>query len=360
MPNTLACFSGTEFVDAHKYLAAQVSTMLGRKFEENDWTAVYSAAKKMPANTWSNLNIDVSYGNLGVEQKMICRPIKESILSACGTRIMHPAGTRSIRIPPIEDATEAARDVLQQYADLIDARTSLVRVSDEFNHGAIDREQAIDRILTIYPEMKRSTAAKRLPEHPLPVSTSYRARNPDMRVGWLLWQESLVEFLYFEEPMRKPIPSDYYAEWSGSGGGSRKKSRNLWVYNLQTNTKEYSITTEAGAKIQPYFTVPAPTDANLYHFVVQGEAIGDGSIRIWLTQVTAAFLRHKLGSLDRDVVSQAILNAEPPAERIQSPDWTYEVRATPVIVSVEAYEALTKKFAGVSDEGRVHLMLELL
>ncbi|WP_213772339.1 hypothetical protein [Bradyrhizobium sp. dw_78] len=361
MPDTLPVFSKDEFVKAHKYLAAQVATMMGRKFEENDWTAVYAAAKGIPAAGWSNLNIDVTHGNLGVEQKMICRRSRESILSACGTRIMHPAGTRSIRIPAVKDATEAARDVLAQYAALIDERTSLVRIADEYNHKQITREQAVKRILQIFPDMKPQVAAKRLSEQPQPVSDAYSAREPDMRIGWFLWQESLVDFLYFEQPMSKPKPTDYYAEWSESGGGGpRKKSKNLWVYNAKTKVKEFSITTEAGAKIQPYFTVPTPDDPNLCHFVVQGEELSPGKYRIWLTHVTASFLRHKLGSLDTEIVSKAILETNPPSASTPNPDWVFEVKATSIIVSAEAYQALANKFPVVSDEHRIHQMLEVI
>jgi hypothetical protein len=123
---------------------------------------------------------------------------------------MHPSATRSIRVETEGDATAVAQDVLQQYADLIAARRQKVAEN--------------------YPDIE-----------------------PDMRIGWLLWQESLEEFLYFEEPMLTPNPTDYWAEWRESGGGSRKISKNLWVYEIETGRKRYSITTSAGAKIQPYF-----------------------------------------------------------------------------------------------------------
>jgi hypothetical protein len=87
-----------------------------------------------------------------------------------------------------------------------------------------------------------------------------------MRTGWLLWQESLRQFLYFEERMRIPDPDDYKAQWVDSGGGARKGSRNLWIYDKRTERKMFSVTTTAGAKIQPYFDVPPPDDPNLYLF----------------------------------------------------------------------------------------------
>ena len=45
--------------------------MMGRKFEEGDWAAVYCTAKNIPNRGWSNLNIDVIYNGLGVEHKML-------------------------------------------------------------------------------------------------------------------------------------------------------------------------------------------------------------------------------------------------------------------------------------------------
>src|SRR3546814_6449181 len=112
-PVTLPVFDAAQQERARTYLATQVVEMMGRKFEEGDWAKVYAAAKNMPLGTWSNLDIDVSYGALGVEQKMICRPAHKSILDACGTSIMHPAGTRAIRIPSENDPTHAAREVLR-------------------------------------------------------------------------------------------------------------------------------------------------------------------------------------------------------------------------------------------------------
>jgi len=82
--------------------------------------------------------------------------------------------------------------------------------------------------------------------------------------------------------MVAPNPKDFYAEWHDSGGGARKASRNLWVFDKATGHKRYSITTSAGAKIQPYFDVPPPNDTNVYLFTVIGEVIGVGMVRVWL------------------------------------------------------------------------------
>ena len=89
---------------------------------------------------------------------------------------------------------------------------------------------------------------------------------------------NLRQFLYFEEPIRAPNADDYTAEWVESGGGSRKGSRNLWIYEKATGKKRFSVTTSAGAKIQPYFDVPPPNNPNLYIFTVIGEVIMDGFV----------------------------------------------------------------------------------
>lgn len=69
-PRTLPAFSQEEFAKAHTLLASRVAGMMGRKFEEGDWSYVYHTAKNIPASGWSNLRIDVIYQALGVEHKM--------------------------------------------------------------------------------------------------------------------------------------------------------------------------------------------------------------------------------------------------------------------------------------------------
>ncbi len=319
-PKTLPAFSEAEFAQAHILLASRVATLMGRKFEEEDWLYVYCMAKNLPLSRWSNLNIDVMYRGLGVEQKMLCVRSDKSIKEYCGTRLMHPAATRSIRIPSIErDATETAREVLRQYAALI--RNRYQKVAET----APDAE-------------------------------------PDIRIGWLLWQESLKEFLYFEERMVEPNPDDYWAEWKESSGGVRKPSKNLWVYEVETGRKRYSITTTAGAKIQPYFDVPAPNDPNLYYFCVQGEEVGPGLVRIWITQTTARLLKQVVGSLDQDIISSAIIKAAKAAEigeRKETQPTPLDL-AEPILVTTEAYRALTEAFPGVSDEHMIQLFIQCL
>lgn len=66
---TLKAFSDEQFQAAKLHLATKVVHMMGRKLEEGDWNSVYCAAKGIPYTGWSNLNIDVNYQGLGVEQK---------------------------------------------------------------------------------------------------------------------------------------------------------------------------------------------------------------------------------------------------------------------------------------------------
>ena len=96
--NTLQAFSETEYQLAKELLSAKVATMLGRKMEEGDWDFVYCNAKQIPLSDWSNLHIDIIYKGLGVEHKMLCYRRKGAIRNICGTTLMHPSATRSIRI----------------------------------------------------------------------------------------------------------------------------------------------------------------------------------------------------------------------------------------------------------------------
>lgn len=244
---TLPAFSEEERKRAHALLGALVVSMMGRKLEEGDWAEVYCKAKGIPLRSWSNLDIDVMYENLGVEHKMLRYKSGLNLADACGETLMHPSATRSIRVPSTDTDPELAMvDVLTQYADLIEARREKVR------------EQ------------------------------SPSSDEPDIRTGWLLWQDSLRQFLYFEEEMLPPDATDYFAEWrSRRSGGSRKSSTSLWIYEKDTGKKRYSVTTEAGAKIQPYFDIPPPNDPNIYLFTVIGEVIDIGVVRVWIAEATA-------------------------------------------------------------------------
>jgi hypothetical protein len=305
---TLQAFTKSEFKLAEELLSAKVASMLGRKMEEGDWDFVYCNAKQIPSTSWSNLHIDINYNGVGVEHKM-CRVTKTgSILEECGTTKMHPAGTRSIRIPDESDPDKAMKDILEQYSQLIETRTQAVKENSDTNSA-------------------------------------------DMRFGWLIWKDTLDEFLYFEEEMIKPNPDDYYATWNVTPArGARKESKSLWIYEKSTDQKKYSVTTIAGAKIQPYFDIPSPADPNLYHFKVQGVSVGDGLIKVWLTKSTAKYLELLLGDLDSESISKAIIdfNGNPhegTVDFVKAKDI-----ATPVEITVEAYNKLKSIYSPISDE----------
>lgn len=318
---TLPVFSSQEAQRAKVFLATQVAAMMGRKLEEGDWSKVYCRAKGIPEVGWSNLHIDVSYNGFGLEMKLLRignikgRPLK----SVCGTTLMHPAATRSIRIDNTElPAQEVMVSVFAQYAELIQQRTARVQAA-------------------------------------APGVT------PDMRTGWLIWEDDLTEFLYFEERMAAPDPVRYFAEWNETPArGVRKSSRSLWIYDKTTRQKRYSVTTSAGIKIQPYFDVPPPSDPNLHYFRVQSEPMGPDTICLWIASSTAKALKARLGSLEREVVSSAILEAT--ADGTIAPEVTNpeEDVAVAVPISVAAHTRLRGAWEAVSDEHRAQLLLKAL
>ena len=300
-------------------LATHVAFMMGRKLEEGDWSQVYCRAKGIPERGWSNLNIDVMYRGLGVEHKALRRPSDAPLESVCGTRLMHPAATRSIRISSTDqDANEAMGEVLTQYADLLNTRR------DKLKEDAPDKE-------------------------------------PDLRTGWLIWESALRDFLYFEEETIPPNPSDYFAEWHESGGGTRKASKNLWVYEKVTGDKRYSITTSAGAKIQPYFDVPPPNDSNLYNFRVQGEEIGPGLVRIWVSAATARELETIVGNLTPQNLELVIANAASASADVDAAQTPGHEEAKVLVITSESYGLLTATFpTAVSDEHVMQLLVRRL
>ncbi len=317
---TLPCFTDEEREKVQKLLGIRVAHMMGRKFEEGDWSYVYCRAKGIPENKWSNLNIDVTYKNLGIEHKMLCYRSDAQMSGLFGTTHMHPSATRSIRIPLLDsDPNEAMRDVLNQYGDLIKARRE--KVGEQNKSG-------------------------------MPV---------DIRTGWLFWQESLRQFLYFEEQMVEPNPDQYYARWEErQTGGTRKGSKNLWIFEKDSGRKRYSITTSAGAKIQPYFDVPPSDDSNTYRFTVIGEQIITGQIRVWLTSSTAKELKRFVGSFDPEEVSELILNRVGKIKNIKGRNRVMEEKGESVILNENAHLALIEAFPGVSDEYCFRALLEML
>lgn len=358
--SALPAFSADEVKRARLFLATQVADMMGRKLEEGDWAKVYCAAKNIPLTGWSNTDIDIVYGPLGVEQKAMCRRSDHSIMESCGTRIMHPAGTRSIRFPQGEvDPTKAAHIVLDQYSEIIANRTAIVDVINRFSHGLLGRDDAVTELQSRIRHMSRASAEKRIPRQRM--HNTQPIQYPDMRTGWLLWQDSLREFLYFEQPMVAPDPANYVGEWSErKASGSRKATRNLWIFDKKTGEKHFSVTTEAGVKIQPYFSVPAPNDPNLYHFVVQGEEAGNGMVRVWLSQTTANLLRQALGSLEPLKIAEAINAAKRDESAKEFAGQLFNAPATEILVSSSAYAKLRDTFQGVSDEHNFKHLIETL
>lgn len=316
-PKTLSAFTIEEREWAHRLLATRVASMMGRKLEEGDWAHVYCSAKGIPNAGWSNLNIDVMYQNIGIEHKMLSLSPTKQLRDVCGTRLMHPSATRSIRITSTDiDPNIAMRDVLTQYAELLAERRR--------------------KVLETCPD-----------------------REPDMRTGWLLWKTSLDEFLYFEEETVPPHPDDYKAEWrEPRSGGTRKPSKNLWIYEKNSGQKKFSITTSAGAKVQPYFDVPPPDDPNIYLFRVQGEELATGMVRVWITVSTARELRRLVGDLTPTNLTLAIENAANDPSQIKA---AYDQRgqeAEALSLTPEAYELLSASFPGVSDEHMIQLLIQ--
>jgi hypothetical protein len=318
---TLPIFTDEQAKITKILLAAKVAAMMGRKFEEGDWSEVYCKAKGLPDEGWSNLNIDVNHNGLGVEFKMLRVPRKKgaAIQTYCGTTLMHPSATRSIRIDNTNlPANDVMLDVLTQYGNLIAARTEKVR--------------------------------ERSPDD-----------TADMRIGWLLWEDDLQDFLYFEEPMKRPDPTQYYAEWNETAArGARKPSKSLWVYEKGTNKKRYSVTTSAGIKIQPYFDVPPPNDPNLACFRVQSEIFDPDTIILWVAAATAEQLKERLGSIDKNVVSQAVFEAAKMA--VDDDVLTVEDlgAAVQIPVSKDAFDLLLSQWDAVSDDHRIQLLLKTL
>jgi hypothetical protein len=110
--------------------------------------------------------------------------------------------------------------------------------------------------------------------------------------------------------------------------------------------------------------VPAPNDPNLYYFLVQGERIEQDTIRIWVTHTTALLLKQMLGDTSKDVVSAAILVASRDAVmagKTKDERTAAQIDAAqPLLITVEAYEALTQAFDGVSDEHMIQRFLGVL
>ena len=157
-----------------------------------------------------------------------------------------------------------------------------------------------------------------------------------------------------------PNPRNFEAKWVKrvSKSGSRKPSTNLWIYDRKTGAKRYSVTTEAGAKIQPYFDVPPLTDPNVFIFTVIGEALDAGFVRVWLTDATTTRTKTPNRLVGPGDIKPTVIEA---SQKVAKSDIVEEAQkeiAHPFSITVEAYEALEGAFAGVSDEHRFQLLAE--
>jgi hypothetical protein len=319
-PKTLPAFTTEEYERAHTALAAKVAVMMGRKFEEGDWAEVYCHAKNIPNTGWSNLKLDIVHEGLGIEHKMLRYTARPDITLACGTRHMHPSATRSFRMPSVSiDPNEAMKQVLIQYQELIQARYAAIRENTPTD------------------------------------------KSVELRTGWLIWQTSLKQFLYFEEEMLLPDPEDYFAEWHSRGPqGARKGSTNLWIYEKATRQKRFSVTNEAGAKIQPYFDIPPASDQHLYVFTVIGEYVDIDHVRVWLTRSTIRELERLLGDSDPQAINDAILQLSKRLSETRTKTYTPGENVIPMIISAKAYKVLTSALPGKSDEHCFQQLVDLL
>jgi len=316
MPTTLKVFTSEEQLNrVQRMLATRVVQLAGRKLEEGDWTEIYCSALGIKDRGWSNIGIDVIFENRGVEIKML-RFKSRDISTACGTSMMHPSLTRSLRIDANGDPNDQMRKVFQQYKELVENRAAKVR-----KEGGLKENAEVE-----------------------------------MRSGWLLWQDSLRQFLYFEEPTVIPNCDDYTAIWhENEAKGQRKESKSLWVFRKgEPQDKRYSITTNSGAKIQPYFDIPAPNDPNLYIFTVIGEHINDQYVYAWVTARTRRDLVDAIGSFTPNSLSQAILSL-PLADFNHgelSEIMKTEELASPIEISTDAYLRLCTAFRAANDDLR--------
>lgn len=312
-PQTLPAFTAGEYEAVHHALASKVAFMMGRKLEEGDWTEVYCRGKNIPVPEWSNLNLDVIHNGLGLEIKLY-KPGRQ-VSESYGLTFMHPALTRSIRIPATEDAYSVMQEVLGQYASNLQARREFV-------------------------------------------ANKCSGCDVSMRTGWLLWQTDLRDFVYFEEETLAPDPGDYIAEWHRNPAkGQRKATRSLWLYDKETKQKRYSVTTDAGAKIQPYFDVPPQSDPHVYFFRVQGEEIVPGLVRLWVPASTAMELKRLIGSLETNQLDTFIADT---IASLETPQHTYERsydKAVAIEMSVKTYGLLAETFTDAVNDAHIIQML---
>jgi hypothetical protein len=293
--------------------------MMGRKLEEGDWAHVYCKTRGIKIPDWSNLNADITVPGLSLEHKMMRCSESQPIHEHCGTDMMHPALTRRVSLPDKGDPNEAMRIVIADYQRVLDERCAKA--------AAISAGQPVE-----------------------------------LRSGWLLYESSLSEFLYWEEPTTNLNPREHKAVWKerpARGEGGRRANKNLWIYNKATGRKVWSVTGgRSGTKIQPYFTVPSADDENLCYFRVQGEPLTGDSVRVWVTAPTAFTLKSILGDLETRRLSEAILKVTATAPTLAATE-NHEL-VQELVIFQTAYLALKEKFPGVSDEHCFQLLCKRL
>ena len=263
MPPILA-FTSDEVAQVQSMLETLVRSLRivpgGGNIEEGYWSYIYHIMRKAPVPSWSNLPMrDFLHNGLGVEMKLLQ---KKSPIAMQGQRIMHPSATRTLLFDPTFDAETCKVQILEQF-------------------GA------------------------RIADFRMRVAQAYVGSNPDIRWGIFLWNSNLDEFLYFEEQMKEPNPDDFYARFVDSKHRG-KPTRNLHIFEKETDIKRYSITMpEKGAKLEPYFDVPL-VDQGAYAFQVPH----DGRKPIWLAEETFDALQDALTKRNQSIDEWIILALE--------------------------------------------------
>lgn len=299
----------------------------GRKLEEGDWTEVYCAAVGVEDTGWSNLEIDV-IGKINdvpraIEMKMLGLG-DDPVVDALGSWKMHPAATRRVTLNTAISPEDAMQAVLDDYSDVLASHRK--RASETLG---------VDESLV------------------------------ELKSGWLLWRQDLSEFAYWEEELKVPEIGSLRAEWrerQGTSGGRRRVTKNLWIYDVETDRKIYSVTDPAaGTKIQPYFKVPDSLD-ELHHF--QTRTVEDGSVTVWLDLPTEASLqsvlseRLKIGESEADAIAR--LAAEYAASAPSDSEQNSGSLVASVVLPVDAYAAVSDRSGGADDNSAIKLFVEWL
>lgn len=263
MAHVLTVFTGSQIKLVQRMLEDLVRALRivpgGGKMEEGYWSYIYETVRESPAHGWSNLTMsDYCHAGLGVEMKLLGR---RSPVSDQGKRLMHPSATRALVFNPADGAEACKNAVLRQLGALI---------------GAFRKR----------------------------VAATCQDADPIIRWGVLLWGESLEEFLYFEEEMIEPDPTQFTAEFVTSTHRG-KPTANLHIFERSTGIKRYSVTKpEKGAKLQPYFDIPTG-GRGAYIFRVPV----DDRKPVWLQAETVEALKTAASGVDLDTLIIRLLRS---------------------------------------------------